>query len=160
MTRARAWLAAATALGGAHAAISLLWALGSTWLLDTVGGGLERLGRDGGWAVGLALLAVVALKLVAVALPWLAVTGAGRVARGAAWATGGLLAAYGGAFTVAGVAIVLSGVETADPYAVRWHAFFWDPWFLVWGVCVLAALRHDRRRRGVSGRAPRSVRRP
>jgi hypothetical protein len=160
MTRGRTWLVAATALGSAHAAVSLLWALGSTWLLDTVGGGLERLGRDGDWTVTLALVAVVAAKLVAVALPWLAVAhAAGLLTRAAAWATGVLLAAYGGVLTIAGVAIVLSGVDTADPYAVRWHAFFWDPWFLAWGVCLLAALRHHRRQ-GVSGRGPRSGHRP
>ncbi|MFC5678152.1 DUF3995 domain-containing protein [Aeromicrobium endophyticum] len=161
MTRDRAWLVAATVLGGAHAATSLVWALGSTWLLDTVGGELERLGRDGGWTVSLALLSVVALKLVAVALPWFAAgDAAGRLTRAAAWAVGVVLVVYGGVLTIAGLAVVLADVDTADPHAVRWHAFFWDPWFLAWGTCVLAAMRRDRRRRAVSGRAPRSAPRP
>jgi hypothetical protein len=28
-----------------------------------------------------------------------------------------------------------------DERVVNWHAFLWDPWFLLWGVCLAAALR-------------------
>jgi hypothetical protein len=35
--------------------------------------------------------------------------------------------------------------ETADWTALRWHAFFWDPWFLLWGILLAAAaLRYGR----------------
>ena len=34
----------------------------------------------------------------------------------------------------------------ADQKALRWHAFLWDPWFLVWGVLLMAALALSRRR--------------
>ncbi len=52
------------------------------------------------------------------------------------------MTAYGGLFTLGG-ALVVTGVipasETADWTALRWHAFFWDPWFLVWGLLLGAA---------------------
>jgi hypothetical protein len=28
-----------------------------------------------------------------------------------------------------------------DERVVNWHTFLWDPWFLVWGVCLMLALR-------------------
>ena len=33
----------------------------------------------------------------------------------------------------------------ADRRALTWHAYLWDPWFLLWGLLVLAALCRDRR---------------
>jgi hypothetical protein len=39
--------------------------------------------------------------------------------------------------------LVVTGVipasETVDWTALRWHAFFWDPAFLLWGVLLAAA---------------------
>ena len=32
----------------------------------------------------------------------------------------------------------------ADHRALAWHAYLWDPWFLVWGVLVTAALFRSR----------------
>jgi len=32
----------------------------------------------------------------------------------------------------------------ADHRALAWHAYLWDPWFLVWGVLVTAALLRSR----------------
>jgi hypothetical protein len=60
-------------LGLAYAAISVYWGLGGTWLLGTVGGSLERVGRQGGLAISLVLWAAAALKVVAAVLPLLAV---------------------------------------------------------------------------------------
>jgi hypothetical protein len=53
---------------------------------------------------------------------------------------GGVLTLYGGAL-VAVEAVALTGVlgEPADPTALRWHAFLWEPWFLLWGVLLLVA---------------------
>jgi hypothetical protein len=57
------------------------------------------------------------------------------------------LALYGGVLVIAG-ALALTGVVDSsdrDEYALRWHVFFWDPWFFVWGVVLaLAALRARR----------------
>ena len=137
-------------LGLAHALVSLLWLFGSPWLLDTVGGQLERWGRGGDPVVRLALLGVALAKVTAVGALWLAVRRRARLDRLVAWAAGAVLTVYGGVLTIAGVAIVCFGAadisQSSDPRALRWHAFFWDPWFLLWGVCTLAALRASRRR--------------
>ncbi|KAA1372240.1 DUF3995 domain-containing protein [Aeromicrobium fastidiosum] len=144
------WLAAAAVLGLAHALVSLLWLFGSPWLLDTVGGQLERWGREGGAVVRLALLCVVLAKVTAVGALWLAVQRRGRFERLVAGVAGAVLTVYGGVLTIAGIAIVCFGAadisRSSDPRALRWHAFFWDPWFLLWGACTLAALRASRRR--------------
>lgn len=144
------WLAAAAVLGLAHAFVSLLWLFGSPWLLDTVGGQLERWGRGGDPLVRLALLGVVLAKVTAVGALWLAVRRRGPLERLVAWAAGAVLTVYGGVLSIAGVAIVWFGAadisQSNDPRALRWHAFFWDPWFLLWGACTLAALRASRRR--------------
>jgi len=47
--------------------------------------------------------------------------------------------------------LVRAGVITpganADHRALAWHAYLWDPWFLVWGLLVAIALLRSRRRR-------------
>lgn len=60
-----------------------------------------------------------------------------------------ILIVWGGANVAAG-ALVLSHVITpdapADEYALRWHVFVWDLWFLVWGLALaVAAVRYRRR---------------
>ena len=61
---------------------------------------------------------------------------------------GGVLTLYGGVLVTVG-ALALTGVlgEPADPSALRWHVFFWDPWFLLWGVLLLVAALTRRRTR-------------
>ena len=34
---------------------------------------------------------------------------------------------------------------SSDHKALAWHAFLWDPWFLVWGLLLAAALTLTRR---------------
>ncbi len=62
-----AWLAAG--VGVLYAVVSTYWAVGGTWLLNTVGGALERAARAGGIAIKVTSWAVVVLKLIASALP-------------------------------------------------------------------------------------------
>lgn len=104
----------------------------------TVGGQLERWGRDGGIEVRLALLAVVLVKLAVAAGTWLAANRGRRLERTLAWTAGLVLTLYGAVLTVAGIAIVAFGAadlsRSDDPRAVRWHAYVWDPWFLLWGL--------------------------
>jgi hypothetical protein len=67
--------------------------------------------------------------------------------RALAWLEAAILTIYGLVLTIAGL-LVQSGVITApasaDHRALAWHAYLWDPWFLLWGVLVTAALTRSR----------------
>ncbi|PZS36509.1 MAG: hypothetical protein DLM59_01075 [Pseudonocardiales bacterium] len=41
---------------------------------------------------------------------------------------------------------VIAASASADHRALAWHAYLWDPWFLVWGLLVTAALLRARHR--------------
>jgi hypothetical protein len=148
LTAAYAFALVGAVLGVAYAAVSAYWALGGTALLDTVGSGVEREARTGGAVVIVGLWAIVVLKLVAAALPAWAIAGhtSGRHGR-AAWrltlVEATVLTAYGLVLTAAGLLVQLGIVSRgarADHRAQAWHAFLWDPWFLVWGLAVGAAI--------------------
>jgi hypothetical protein len=146
---------AALAVGLAYAAVSAYWATGGTWLLDTVGGTFERLGHSPGPAVLAGLWTVALVKTVAAGLPVAVSRGIGwplsrSAFRRLAWLAGWVLAAYGLVLTVPGLAIqagVLHAGAHADRRALAWHAYLWDPWFLVWGLLVTAALYTPRSNR-------------
>lgn len=146
---------AAFVLGLAYAGVSVYWGLGGTGLLDTVGGSLERAGREGGLGISLLLWAAATLKAIAAVLPLLAVNRRPsarwrRAVRSLAWVEGTVLFAYGLVLTGVGLLLQLGIVEPtadADHRALAWHAFLWDPWFLMWGLLVLFALRLSRRHR-------------
>jgi hypothetical protein len=135
----------ASALMLVSAAISAYWAGGGTGLLDTVGGSIARWGRDGGADVRLALAVIVVLKLIAAWLPARAVRQAcPRTVRRLAGLEAAILTVYGGVLTGAGLAVqagVVGGGADADWKALDWHAYLWDPWFLIVGLLVWAALR-------------------
>jgi hypothetical protein len=149
----------AAVLAALSAAMSAYWLAGGTALLSTVGGVVEEQGRQGGAVVaaGLALVVVGKLAVAVLALA-LAHSPAGRRLQRlvglAGLLAGGVLTLYGGALVAVG-ALALTGVlgEPADPTALRWHVFFWDPWFLLWGVLLLVAALTRRRipRRTPSG---------
>jgi hypothetical protein len=149
---AAAWLAAA--LGAGSAAVSAYWAVGGTALLDTVGGTFERWGRERPAGAVLALVAIAVLKLVvAVAAPVLAravpapAWATGRMPRSLGWIAAVVLTLYGGALTAAGVLVeagVIDPTNDGDRHALAWHTWFWDPWFFLWGVAVVVALRRTR----------------
>lgn len=146
-----AW--AALALGVPSAVISAYWGAGGEWLLDTVGGTIEEEGRAGNPALIAAVWVAVALKLTA-SLVGLAATRQWfprkeRPIRRIGWAAAAILALYGFVLTGAGIVVetgVIAAAPDADRHTLRWHAFFWDPWFLLWGVCLAAALILSRRR--------------
>jgi hypothetical protein len=146
---------AACGAGLAYAAVSMYWALGGTWLLDTVGGTLEQDGRAGNPGIILAVWAAAVLKIIGAIVPLAAVrvtsgqatiAGRGRV-RVLAWLEAAILTIYGLVLTVAGL-LVQSGAivpaASADRRALAWHAYLWDPWFLLWGALVTAALARSR----------------
>ena len=148
---------AACGVGLAYAAVSVYWALGGTWLLDTVGDTLEQQGRTGNPGIILAVCAAAALKVIGAILPLAAVgvtsgqaTIAGRHrvrVRVLAWLEAAILTIYGLVLTVAGLLVqsgAIAPTASADHRALAWHAYLWDPWFLLWGALVAAALARSR----------------
>jgi Protein of unknown function (DUF3995) len=144
--------------GLAYAAVSVYWAAGGTWLLNTVGGTLGQPGRAGDLGVIVAVWAAAGLKFIGAIVPlaaagvtpWQAAAVRRRPLRMLAWAEAAILTVYGLVLTGAGL-LVQSGVITpaadADHRALAWHAYLWDPWFLLWGVLVAAALVRSRQPR-------------
>jgi hypothetical protein len=154
-TRGRNAAWAACACGLAYVSISLYWALGGSWLLATVGASLAGTSSA---AVTFAVWAAVALKAIAAFLPLVAIGALHRPPlrwerwlRRLTWIEALILTAYGLVLTVTGL-LVQSGAivppVNADHRALRWHAYLWDPWFLVWGLLVTTALVQARRGRG------------
>lgn len=139
-------------IGLVHAAISMYWAVGGQWLLDTVGRwAVEqslRSPRGTAFLLGLVALAKVAGSLVPVALatnqlrrpvPW----------RRAVWVAAVLLVLYGGANTAVAAAVLGGLVRPAGGYdraAMIGHAWLWDPLFLLWGAALLGYLLLSRPR--------------
>ena len=148
---------AACGAGLAYAALSVYWALGGTWLLDTVGGTLEQQGRTGNPGIILAVCAAAVLKVIGAIAPLAAVgvtsgqaTIAGRRrvrVRALAWLEAAILTIYGLVLTVAGLLVqsgAIAPAASAGRRALAWHAYLWDPWFLLWGALVAAALAMSR----------------
>lgn len=149
---AAAW--SAFAVGLLYAAVSLYWALGGSWLLDTVGASLTQAGRSASALVVIAVWFAVGLKVIASVLPLPAVAAIApgslrwrRLLRSLAWVEAVILTFYGLALTAVGLLVqagLIGTPATADHRALAWHAYLWDPWFLVWGVLVTAALLRSR----------------
>ncbi|MBV8999919.1 MAG: DUF3995 domain-containing protein [Solirubrobacterales bacterium] len=71
-----------------------------------------------------------------------------QVVRSAAWLAAIVLVLHGGVLTSIGLLVQADLVHAsahADHKALAWHAFLWDPWFLVWGLLLAAALTLTRR---------------
>jgi uncharacterized protein DUF3995 len=150
---------AACLIGLLYAAISVYWGVGGTWLVDTIGGSLARLGRERNAAVITAVWAAAVLKLTAAILPLLVVAElssprVNRAARLLAWIAAAILTAYGAVLTTSGLLVqtnIIHASATADHRALEWHAYLWDPWFLVWGLLIATALLRSRARSPSSG---------
>jgi uncharacterized protein DUF3995 len=144
---------AACAVGLLYAVVSCYWGAGGTALLGTVGGSLARSGHRHEASVLAAVWLAAALKTAAAYVPLRAVCavdagGGNRATMVLAWGVGVALVAYGGILT--GAELLVEGgairkAATADERALAWHAYLWDPWFLVWGLLVITALRQSRR---------------
>ena len=155
---------AAAAVGVLYAAVSAYWGLGGSALLNTVGGAFEREGRSGSAGLVIVVWLTVLLKLAVAGIGVAAVDqgrrlsfGRRRQVRATAWVAAMLLCLYGGVLSVVGWLVqlgVISAGAHADHRALRWHAFLWDPWFLVWGLLLIFALSRP------PGRAAASHRRP
>ena len=146
----------AASLGAASAALSVYWALGGTALLDTVGGEIERWGRERSAGVVVTLWLITVAKLVAAVAPVVLVgVGAGRLPawtraqpmRALGWIVAIGLTAYGSVLTVAGLLIeagVIDAADDTDEHAIAWHAYVWDPWFVLWGGAFTVAMWRSR----------------
>jgi hypothetical protein len=142
----------AASLATASAAVSGYWAVGGTALLDTVGGAIEQWGRERSAGVAITLWVLVMLKLVGAAAP-LVFAGVGsrrlpawttaRPARLIGWVAAVGLTLYGGVLSVAGVLVeagLVDAADHADERALAWHAYFWDPWFALWGAAFAVTM--------------------
>ena len=67
--------------------------------------------------------------------------------RALAWLEAAILTIYGLVLTTAGLLVqsgAIAPAASADRRALAWHAYLWDPWFLLWGALVTAALARSR----------------
>jgi hypothetical protein len=146
---------AGLAAGLAYATISVYWAAGGRWLLNTVGISLSQPGQAGHLAVLLAVWGAAAVKAVAAVLPLLAIGvwprtangGPRRLVRVLTWIEAAVLVGYGLVLTASGLLVQAGVIKTAahaDRLAMKWHAYLWDPWFLIWGIFVFLALWQSR----------------
>jgi hypothetical protein len=39
---------------------------------------------------------------------------------------------------------VVDAADDADKRALAWHAYFWDPWFALWGGAFVVAMWRSR----------------
>ena len=102
------------------------------------------------------LLVITVAKLVVAAAPLVFVgVGAGRLPawtrakpmRALGWVVAIGLTVYGGVLTVGGVLVdagVIDAADDADEHAIAWHAYFWDPWFALWGGAFSVAMWRSR----------------
>src|SRR5260370_24533774 len=82
--------------------------------------------------------------------------------RGLAWLEAAIRTIYGLVLTGAGLLVqsgAIASAASADHRALAGHAYLWDPWFLLWGVLVTAALVRSRQARPARI-PPRRSRRP
>jgi hypothetical protein len=146
---AAVWTAAVA--GTLHALASLSWALGSRWLLGTVGRWAVDLADARPLLSALGLGAIGLAKLVAALVPLLVAHGRmpwPRVWRGISWAGGLVLVLYGGVNTVVAQLVLAGAVRPDGGYdrvAMVGHAWLWDPLFLLWGGALVSWLVLSRR---------------
>jgi hypothetical protein len=150
--KTRAFAVAALVVGALFAGMSVYWGLGGSRLVDTVGGGLAAQGYARSAVAVVLVWGAAIVKTVASALPWVAVTRSPasawrRPLRALTWLEAVILVTYGGLLTAVGLLVqadVIRADADADQLALRWHAYLWDPWFLIWGLLVVAALLTSR----------------
>jgi hypothetical protein len=80
------------------------------------------------------------------ALRGLASPGWNRTVWMLAWASSAVLTIYGLVWTAGGLLAQADVIHASASRAMAWHAYLWDPWFLVWGLLAAAALLRGRHR--------------
>jgi len=123
--------------------------------VDTLNRRIQELTAAGDPGIYIAVWSAAVLKTVAAVLPLVALR---RVPRPRwnrtvwvlAWAAGAFLTIYG-LLQTAMSQLAAAGVIHAPASAVgrpqTWSGYLWDPWFLIWGLLVIAALLRGRNRR-------------
>lgn len=135
-------LVLAGAFGTIHAAFSVFWAVGGTWLLWSVGSGLRETFHGREWLlvpIGVAKFVAASAPILFASVAWPART----LTRGISWFGGLVLIVWGGLNTVTGN-LVLAGIIVPqrgyDRAGMIGHAYLWDPLFLAWGVALVIGL--------------------
>ena len=135
---------AAAGLAAVSGLISLYWACGGTIGIATVGGPIEALAHDSSLTARLLALSTALIKFAGAAFALSFVQKWGRrfsskLLITVAVIAGSILLIYGLANVVVGSLVLLGFIqaEGANIYALKWHVFFWDAYFVVWGGSLL-----------------------
>jgi hypothetical protein len=137
------WVAAV--LGLVHAAFSVYWAVGGSWLLATVGQWAVDLRASSPASASTGLGVVALIKAAAALIPVAVARGRfplPRLWRAISWIGSVGLVLYGGANTLVSNLVLLGvmGDSAFDRAAMIGHAWLWDPLFLLWGGALLVHL--------------------
>jgi hypothetical protein len=141
---------AAAAWSFLFAVMSFYWALGGTAGAETLGSAFTDPAVVGDPVFVAFLWITAALKALIglIALALIHVHGKRLLRRLlliAAWGTGILLSLYGAALLIQHGLMALGSsnipASIGSMTAVRWHLFFWDPFWLLGGILFLAAAR-------------------
>jgi hypothetical protein len=150
----RFFLAIAGVAGGIHAGFSLFWAVGGTWLLDTVGEGAVEFQRAHPWGTAALLVVVGTGKAAGAVLPavveWRSGMRFRRAIRFLSWIGGCLLVVYGTTYAAVSAGVLAGAIAVPggiDRRGMQGHAMLWDPLFAVWGATLLVGLWLTRRPR-------------
>lgn len=158
--RTTAWFWVAAGIGTVHAAWSVYWALGGTWMLASVGQWAVQAAADPTPGARLALWGVAVVKLLAAWVPLLAHRGVlplARLWRALTWAGAAGLVLYGLANIGASTAVLAGWITPEVPVnteAHLGHAVLWGPLFALWGVALLLAQLRTVPRREAGAIAP------
>jgi hypothetical protein len=138
----------AAAAAFSFAVVSTYWGLGGVWGIDTLGGDLATRARARDPVILALNWAAAVLKLAGGVLALALVQSWGRrlpnrplimTARAGAV----LLIIYGTVQTASVLLVRLGVVRLADPVepdVILWRLLLWEPWFLVWGLLLGAAV--------------------
>jgi hypothetical protein len=131
------------------AAVSVYWAAGGTVGLASVGGDIAGLAQSDSMGATVLAWGAAALKIAGVVFALALVSRWKRVfprrlVLVAGWTAAIILVVYGAVNVVGELLVVLHLVATpsgADLTALHWHLVLWDPYFVVWGLLLGAAVR-------------------
>lgn len=140
--KARRLLAGALGCAVLHAAFSIYWGLGGTWLLETVGQFAVDMQARGQLTDRIMLLSIGAFKLAAGVVPYRYPHV--RWVRLASWLGASIMLTWGALGVMWGLVGLLTPSDARNIPAFIGHVFVWDPLFVVWAVLLMLGLRYTR----------------